>query len=132
MANFGYRDLEVGQLSMKLVEQTFELTDRLPDSQRFALVSQIQRAAISIPSNIAQGHEKRAGKDYQRHLRIAAGSTAELETQIELCVRLGALRREDVPDAWNTSQRAAQMLARLIQRISANAARKPNRLRRTP
>ena len=75
LAMRGYRELEVWQVSMQLVEMVSELTGRLPEHQRFALVSQMQRAAISIPSNIAEGHAKRAGKDYQRHLRIAAGST---------------------------------------------------------
>jgi four helix bundle protein len=128
----GYRDLDVWQLSMTLVERVFELTARLPDAQRFGLVSQMQRAAVSIPSNIAEGHAKRSGKDYQRHLKIAAGSTAELETQIELCVRLGLIRREEAREAWKTSQRVAQMLTRLIQSVEAQQPRKPNPEPRTP
>ena len=130
----GYRDLEVWQLSMRLVELVFELTQRLPDDQRFGLVSQMQRAAVSVPSNIAEGHAKRSGKDYQRHLRIAAGSTAELETQLELCVRLAMANREQVREAWACSQRVAQMLSRLIQVIAAPAKPKGVKLpqRRTP
>ena len=89
---------------MTLVERVFELTQLLPDDQRFGLISQMQRAAISVPSNIAEGHAKRSGKDYVRHLRIAAGSTAELETQLELCVRLGLIPRDRVRDAWSASQ----------------------------
>jgi len=121
----GYRDLEVWRASMQLVERVFELAERLPDAQRFALVSQMQRAAISIPSNIAEGHAKRAGKDYQRHLRIAAGSVAELETQLELCVRLRFLSREDIRDAWALLQQVARMLSRLIQRVSSKPPRHP-------
>jgi four helix bundle protein len=119
----GYRDLEVWQLSMQLVERVFKMTGRLPDEQRFGLASQMQRAVISIPSNIAEGHAKRLGKDYPRHLRIAAGSVAELETQIELCVRLGFLNREDIRQAWNDSQSIAKMLSRLIQRVSSKSSR---------
>lgn len=121
LSNRGYRDLEVWQVSMTLVELIFDLTRRLPDEQRFGLISQMQRAAVSIPSNIAEGHAKRSGKDYQRHLRIAAGSTAELETQIELCVRLKFLEREQVRNAWTCSQRVAKMLSRLIQSLSKPA-----------
>ena len=135
----GYRDLEVWQMAMHLVELTFELTERLPSNQRFGLISQMQRAAISIPSNIAEGHAKRSGKDYQRHLRIAAGSIAELETQLELCVRLKVVEREAVRDAWHCSQRVAPMLARLIQVVGESAKpvqaarrRTPNAERRTP
>ena len=125
----GYRDLEVWRVSMELV---FELTRQLPDDQRFGLTSQMQRSAVSIPSNIAEGHAKRAGKDYRRHLRIAAGSTAELETQIELCVRLKMIRRDQVLSAWSHCQRVAQMLTRLIQSLSRKSPRMPNSDRRTP
>src|SRR5436190_450115 len=96
----GYRDLEVWQLSMELVEMVFRLTEALPTDQKFARIGQMQRAAISIPSNIAEGHAKRSGKDYKRHLTIAAGSLAELETQMELCVRLQLLARDRVRGAW--------------------------------
>jgi four helix bundle protein len=128
----GYRDLDVWQLSMKLVELVFELTGHLPDDQRFGLISQMQRAAISIPSNIAEGHAKRSGKDYVRHLRIAAGSTAELETQIELCIRLCLIQRERILEVWSALQRVAQMLTRLIQRLSDSHTRKPKPEPRTP
>jgi len=132
----GYRDLEVWQLGMRLVESIFQLTRGLPDEQKFALISQMQRAAISVPSNIAEGHAKRSGGDYQRHLRIAAGSIAELETQLELCVRLQFLQREQVREAWSLLQRVAKMLARLIQRLTTPPSRRsaptPNPERRTP
>jgi four helix bundle protein len=128
----GYRDLDVWQLSMKLVELAFELTRYLPDDQRFGLISQMQRAAISIPSNIAEGHAKRSGKDYVRHFRIAAGSTDELETQIELCIRLRLIPRDRVHEAWIASQRVAQMLTRLIQRLADSRTRKPKPESRTP
>ena len=111
---------------MTLVEEVFAVCARLPDSQRFGLVSQLQRAAVSVPSNIAEGHAKRSSKDYQRHLRIAAGSVAELETQLELCVRLNFVTRVDVRTAWNCSQRVAQMLSRLIRSIGPRAPRTPN------
>lgn len=110
---------------MTLVEEVFAMAARLPDAQRFGIVSQMQRAAVSVPSNIAEGHAKRSGKDYQRHLRIAAGSLAELETQIELCVRLGFLTRDDVRGAWTCSQRVAQMLSRLVRSVSSRPRRTP-------
>jgi four helix bundle protein len=122
----GYRDLEVWQRAMTLVEEVFGLCARLPDTQRFGIVSQMQRAAVSVPSNIAEGHAKRSGKDYQRHLKIAAGSLAELETQLELCVRLGFVTRDDIRSAWHCSQRVAQMLSRLIRSVSSPPTRTPN------
>ena len=122
----GYRDLEVWQLSMTLVEEVFAVCARLPDGQRFGLVSQLQRAAVSVPSNIAEGHAKRSGKDYPRHLKIAAGSLAELETQLELCVRLDFVKRDEIRSAWNCAQRVAWMLSRLIRSVTPPPRRTPN------
>jgi four helix bundle protein len=110
----------------------FVLCAHLPDSQRFVLISQMQRAAVSVPSNIAEGHAKRSGKDYHRHLKIAAGSLAELETQLELCVRLGLVTGDEVHSAWNSSQRLAQMLSRLIASVTPLPAERRKRNRRMP
>lgn len=110
------------QISMRLVVAIFQITQRLPDHQRFTLTPQMQRAAISIPSNIAEGHVKRAGKDYLRHVRIAAGSLAELETQIELCVRLNMLSKAEIASAWGDAQRVGRMLTRLAQRLARSPA----------
>jgi four helix bundle protein len=128
----GYRDLEVWQLSMTLVEKVFKLTEQLPGDQRFALVSQMQRAAISIPSNIAEGHAKRSGKDYKRHVTIAAGSVAELETQIELCVRLSFCSRDDVRTSWTLAQRVAQMLSRLATSLNNKPESRTPKAERRP
>jgi four helix bundle protein len=93
-----YRDLEVWQRSMQLAESIYILSKRLPDTEKFGLQTQLQRAAISIPSNIAEGYGRGRG-DYRRHLSIARGSLLEVETQIELCVRLQLITREDVVEA---------------------------------
>lgn len=72
---------------MLLAEESYKITDALPKSELFGLVSQIKRSAISVPSNIAEGH-KRGTKDYIRFLKIAYGSSAELETQLLLSQKL--------------------------------------------
>jgi four helix bundle protein len=117
----GYRQLRVWQEAMILVELTFKICEELPAEQRFCLASQMQRAAVSIPSNIAEGHAKRSSKDYHRHLKIAAGSLAELETQLELSVRLGFTMKGDIREVWSSSQSVARMLARLIQSVSVKS-----------
>jgi four helix bundle protein len=114
----GYRKLIVWQRSMELVEMVFQLTARLPAEQRFGLSSQMQRASVSIPSNLAEGHAKRSRKDYRRHALIAAGSLAELETQIELAVRTGMLDRDSVRQAWTCTQEVARMLSKLISSLA--------------
>src|SRR5262245_25707625 len=73
---------------MDLAGAVYEVTDSLPDCERFGLSSQLRRAAVSVPSNIAEGHERRSRADYRRFIAIACGSLAELETQIELAKRL--------------------------------------------
>ncbi len=84
-----YRDLVVWQKAMDLVLEIYRLCQSFPATERYALVSQMQRAAISIPSNIAEGHARKSSGAFINHLSIAAGSLAELETQIMLAERLG-------------------------------------------
>lgn len=73
---------------MDLVEVIYDYTDRLPSSQRYVLIQQLQRAAISIPSNIAEGYGRGSKQDYARFIDIALGSTREIQTQLEICERL--------------------------------------------
>ncbi|MEM6854828.1 MAG: four helix bundle protein [Planctomycetota bacterium] len=111
----GYRGLIAWQKSMELCESVYQLCSQLPESERFGLISQMQRAAVSIPSNIAEGYGRGAGKDYAKHLRYARGSLAELETQIELTVRCDQLKRDQVKPAWILTRDVGKLLTRLIQ-----------------
>jgi four helix bundle protein len=88
MAISSFRDLRVWQAGMELVEQVYLLTQRFPRQESYGLISQIQRAAVSVPSNIAEGHSREHSKEFLHHLSIAQGSLAELETQLELAARL--------------------------------------------
>ncbi|MCD9033981.1 four helix bundle protein [Luteimonas sp. Y-2-2-4F] len=81
--------LEVWRDAMDLVEAVYRISDRFPDAERFGLTSQIRRAAISIPSNIAEGAARRSKADYLRFLSIARGSLSELDTQYQIARRLG-------------------------------------------
>ena len=73
---YSYQDLEVWQRSKELVKTVYILTGKFPKSQQFSLVQHMQRAAVSIPSNIAEGQAKKSTRDYIRHLNIALGSLA--------------------------------------------------------
>jgi four helix bundle protein len=75
-----YRDLTVWQAAMKLVKHVYEQTGRFPSNEQFGLTSQLRRAAVSIPSNIAEGHARESTKEYLHHVSFALGSLAELET----------------------------------------------------
>ena len=90
-----YRDLIVWQKAMDLTVAVYELTAQLPTTERYNLVSQMRRSAVSIPSNIAEGRYRSTIKDYKNFLRIAFASGAELETQIELVKRLPMMGKPD-------------------------------------
>ena len=83
-----FRDLIVWQKAIELASQTYALTSKFPAEEKYGLASQMQRAAVSIPSNIAEGKLRGSPKEFSRFLRIAFGSGGELETQIEVAKRL--------------------------------------------
>ncbi len=83
-----YRDLEVWQKSMSLVVNCYQITKRFPKSETYGLASQMQRASVSIPANIAEGRERQYTREFLQHLSIAYGSLAELETLVEIAERL--------------------------------------------
>jgi four helix bundle protein len=83
-----FRDLRVWQGAMDLVERVYELTRRFPRQEIYGLTGQLRRAAVSIPSNIAEGHSRHHGREYLHYLAVAQGSLAELETQLEISRRL--------------------------------------------
>lgn len=84
-----YRDLDVFHKSRNLVKTIYQLTSRFPAAERFGLISQLQRAAISIPANFAEGNARSSAKDYAHFVSIAAGSSAETETLLMLAKDLG-------------------------------------------
>ena len=92
--------LEVWQDAMDLVEAVYRFSFLFPDSERFALTMKIRRAAISIPSNIAEGAARRSRQEYLRFLSIARGSLAELDTQRLIATRLNY---GDLPPCWMNS-----------------------------
>lgn len=109
-----YRDLTVWQKSMNLVEFIYHLSASMPADEKFTLTSQIRRAAVSIPANIAEGHARKHRKEYAHHLSIARGSLAELETHLTLAVRLKLLQRESVLTVWEQCQEVGKLLNKLI------------------
>ncbi|MFO7695526.1 MAG: four helix bundle protein [Vicinamibacterales bacterium] len=83
-----YKDLTVWQKAMALAAESYRLTAAFPAEERYGLTAQIRRCAVSIPSNLAEGHNRRSRQAFANHVSIALGSQAELETQIALAVRL--------------------------------------------
>jgi four helix bundle protein len=120
MAGKGFRELEVWQLSMALVENCYRITSRLPQEERYGLTSQVRRAAVSIPANVAEGHNRRIQKPYRNHVNIAMGSQAELETLLELAVRLQFLPAQSLTETDTLVRRVGQMLHGLHRSLKSN------------
>jgi len=102
---------------MELVKEMYSLTKLLPSDERFGLVSQMRRAAVSIPSNIAEGKTRGTLKDYRRFIYQAFGSGAELETQLEICINLGYFDLEKAQKAFSLLSEVMKMLNSLIQKL---------------
>lgn len=93
MANF--KDLLVWQKSIDFVTEIYRITDAFPKNEVYGLISQIRRASVSIPSNIAEGNSRRSKPDYLQFLKISRGSCAEVETQLIISKNLNFLKEED-------------------------------------
>lgn len=92
MANF--KDLLVWQKSIDLVTEVYKITSNFPSNEKYELVRQLRKSAISIPSNIAEGNSRRSAADYSQFIKIARGSAAELETQIIISKNLKFIDKE--------------------------------------
>jgi four helix bundle protein len=112
-----YQDLEVWQRAVELAIESYRVTRRLPSREMYGLTSQIQRAAVSIPANIAEGHGRASRGDYVRHLTIANGSLRELETHLVLVERLDYAGSTELERARTLVTRVGQMLVALLRRL---------------
>lgn len=105
-----FRELLVWQKAMLCAKLTYELVRSLPKEEQFGLSDQMRRAAVSIPSNIAEGATRNSRKEFSQYIDIAQGSRAELETQLELCVEIGYLRQEETEECNTLLTEIACML----------------------
>lgn len=117
-----YRDLEVWRLAMELAKGCYEQTAEFPRRETYGLASQIRRAAVSIPSNIAEGHSRRTRPAYLNHLSIALGSQSEVETQIELAQQLRFLSEKPAKEILQLAERVGRMLHALIRALEKDGS----------
>ena len=106
------------QKALDLVVAGYQLTKRFPDREKYGLSSQLQRAAVSVPANIAEGHGRRATRAYLNHLSIANGSLAELETHVFLAMRLGYVTDDDLTPSLSLIEEVRRMLASLRNKLA--------------
>lgn len=118
MKAYNFQDLIVWQRSMQLVRETYQVLEKLPTSEKFALSDQMRRSAISIPSNIAEGQKRLGRKETIQFSGIALGSLAELQTQLLLCGQLYSLETHSLVGECDE---ISKMLTALIKSLRAGA-----------
>lgn len=119
----GYQDLRVWRDSVELVVETYRATSAFPKTELYGLTSQLRRAAVSIPSNIAEGHGRDGLGDYLYHLSVANGSLMEVETQLLLSLRMNYLSKEVVAPLFRRTSDVGRMLAGLTRKLKARRTR---------
>jgi four helix bundle protein len=113
-----YRDLEVWQLGMSIARQVYQLTASFPNEERFGLTSQLRRAAVSIPANIAEGHARSGTGEFLHFLSIAMGSLAEVETYVLLGADFGYIDSAEQQNLLSQLDRLGKMLRGLHRTLA--------------
>ena len=116
-----FRDLFAWQKAIELCQEVYRLTQGFPGEERFGLTAQMRRAAVSIPSNIAEGYGRGRKRDYVRFLNVARGSLYELETQLVLVVRLGLADNDSAGPCTERVREVDRILCALIRAIGDSA-----------
>ena len=113
-----YRDLDVWQSGMDIVVEIYRVTRAFPAEEKFGLAAQVRRAAVAIPSNIAEGHNRLGAAEFRRFVSIARGSVAEVETQIAVAVALGFVGADEITSLLSQLDRLSKMLFSLYRRLT--------------
>lgn len=113
-----HKKLDVWKASMELAKKIYEIVINFPEEEKFGLVAQMRRSAISIPCNIAEGAARQGKAQFRNFLSIAQGSVSELDTQLELSVNLGYLNPEKLEQISDLLLRIDKMLTSLIRKLS--------------
>lgn len=112
-----FRDLKIWQLGIEIVEDIYKDIKKFPPEELYALSAQMRRSVVSMPSNIAEGFQRRHNKEYRQFLYISLGSAAELETHIEIAVRIGYLSDERKSFLLEKIDHFSRMTMALLKRL---------------
>jgi four helix bundle protein len=118
-----YRELIVWQEAIKIAKNVYQLTGEFPKQEMYALADQIRRAAVSVPSNIAEGQARKSPGDFKRFLHISLGSLAEVDTQLVLAQEFGYLSKEDIDRMDEQIQNLRKKLYALINSLPSTTNR---------
>ena len=118
MAVLTFRDLVAWQRSMDLVVDVYNLTRQFPREELYGLTGQLRRAAVSVPSNIAEGQGRGVGNEFRHHLRIGQGSLQEAETQLLIAERLDFVKKDQLLPIMARADEVGRLIRGLHQSIS--------------
>jgi len=116
-----YKRLNAWHKALDLVVQVYRVTAIFPTEERYGLVQQMRRAAVSVPANLAEGSSRSSTKDYLRFVEIATGSLYEVRTYIELATRLGYLTVDEAHTVDSAADEIAAMLYKLVRSLETKA-----------
>ena len=119
MKTSNYKELQVWHKAIDLVVEIYNLTKLLPKEETYAISDQIRRAAVSIPSNIAEGQSRNSAKEFIQFLSIARGSLAELETQLLICIKVNMLSEDNITEAQNIITEIGKMIKGLMNKLNS-------------
>jgi four helix bundle protein len=113
-----FKELEIWKLGIQIVKETYQLTGLFPQNETYGLSAQIRRAAVSVPSNIAEGFKRKHPKEFKQFLNIAFGSLAEVETQLIIAKELGYIDEQKVVRLSEKIELLNKMMYKLFTKIS--------------
>ena len=115
-----YKQLEIWKLSRNFCVPIYKLTATFPESEKFGLISQLRRACISVPSNIAEGSGRNSDKDFIKFLQYAVGSCREIDTQLLISCDLNFVTEQDIQPLTTELQRIMSMITNFIQKLKGS------------
>ena len=115
---FGFQKLEIYQLAKDIVKYNYHLTGEFPSGEKYALVQQMNRAAVSIPSNIAEGTSRKSGKDKKHFIHMAYGSMMELVCQMEIALDLGYIDKNSYDEFLGLTRNLSVKMSNFIKTIA--------------
>ena len=113
-----YKELLIWQKGIVLVKEVYKLTKKFPRTEKFGLINQIQRSAISIPSNIAEGQARQHSKEFRQFLFMALGSLAELDTQLNIALELNYINQDELTNIDEKVTEIRRMIRGLLSKLT--------------
>ena len=120
MLDLSHKNLEVYKIALQLVKEVYSVTKQLPKDELYGLTSQLRRAAVSISSNLAEGAARKSAKEKKRFYEISRSSLVEVDTQLEICLLLEYVKKENIIELGKYSESVFRMLSKMIANLASS------------